>query len=545
MKISIIIPILNEENKIEALLNQLNLLQGDFEVIFVDGGSTDKTNEKIGNAYSIIRANRGRACQMNAGAKHACGEVIWFLHCDTLFETDAVEMIEACIKRGYEVGCFKIAFDTNKLIMKCCGFFSNLRVITRRIAFGDQGIFITKQLFDSIGGFPDLPLMEDYKLSMMLKERRIALYQVQSKLVTSARRFEVQGALKTMYKMQKYQHMFRKGVSAWRIASLYETPKRVADDCIHCNRCTKVCSFLQKYKMDLSEFEKRQDLAYHCFLCGECLSVCPKGIDGRKVSEGLRRKQAREKGEKAISLKYFPLVLEKKNYKFKNYRHVQSKSVLFLGCNFPAHYPETTKQLVTLFKTAFNMGVVFDCCGKPVAELGLENAENTMLNKLERRLKKNKIEEIVVVCPNCYDYLKERLDINIITIYEKLKQEKIDCAPLNPNTRVFLPCPDREKQVLFHQIQELSPEGNIQSIENVQCCGLGGGASKYEPELAKALTNTIESENEVYVYCASCAGQLARQGKAPRHILLELLGANEEPVQGVHTVMNRMKYKLK
>ncbi len=219
-KISLIVPVLNEVQKIDGFLNQLKGLPGDWEAIFADGGSTDGTTEKITAHYPVIHAPKGRARQMNEGAHHASGEVFLFLHCDSLIPQDLYAQVEEVLSRGYSFGCFRIRFDSRHPWMRCCSFCSNLRVRLRKIAFGDQGIFLTRELFEQIGGFADLPIMEDYKLSIDLKGK-FPLGQTRGYLVTSARRFEQGGMLRTMWKMQVLQHRFRKGVPAQEIARQY------------------------------------------------------------------------------------------------------------------------------------------------------------------------------------------------------------------------------------------------------------------------------------------------------------------------------------
>lgn len=226
MAVSIIIPTLNEEDNIKNLLNNLKNLKGDFEVIFSDGGSSDKTLDIIkdfGN-YKIITSKKGRARQLNNGAKESNNDILFFLHADSIIEENALIKIEDFIKNGNKVGCLKIKFDSKKILMNIFAILSNLRVKYRNIAFGDQGIFIEKKLFEDIGMFEDIPLMEDYKLSIKLKNICRIKY-IDSFIVSSSRRFEKNGIIKTALLMQKLQYMFRKGVSIDKIANIYNSMK--------------------------------------------------------------------------------------------------------------------------------------------------------------------------------------------------------------------------------------------------------------------------------------------------------------------------------
>lgn len=226
MAISIIIPTLNEEENIRKLLDNLKNLKGDFEVIFSDGGSFDKTLDIIkdfGN-YKIINSDRGRAKQLNNGAKESNNDILFFLHADSVIEENALIKIEDFIKNGNKVGCLKIKFDSKKILMNIFAVLSNLRVKYRNIAFGDQGIFIEKKFFEDIGMFEDIPLMEDYKLSIKLKSICRIKY-IDSYIISSSRRFEKNGIIKTALLMQKLQYMFRKGISIDKIANIYNSMK--------------------------------------------------------------------------------------------------------------------------------------------------------------------------------------------------------------------------------------------------------------------------------------------------------------------------------
>ena len=226
MSVSIIIPILNEENVIERLIKNLNELEGEFEVIFSDGGSKDKTLDIIKNTcnYKIVYSDKGRAKQLNTGAKESKYDILLFLHADSIIEKGVLIKIENFIKNNKKAGCLKIKFDSKKILMRICGFLSNVRAALRHIAFGDQGIFIEKKLFFDIGMFDDMPLMEDYKLSIKLKDV-CPINAADSYIISSARRFEKNGIIKTMIYMQKLQYMFRNGEDIEKIADIYNNMK--------------------------------------------------------------------------------------------------------------------------------------------------------------------------------------------------------------------------------------------------------------------------------------------------------------------------------
>ena len=201
----LIIPIYNEEKNIIKFQRSLSKLRGNFEVIFCDGGSSDKTIDLIDSCFTVINSPKGRANQMNYGSKVAKGDILFFLHCDSIIEDDVIIKIQEEINEGCKVGCLKLKFDNEIIWMKICGYMSNLRVKLRKIAFGDQGIFIKKELFEEIGGMPDLPIMEDLELSLRLKRNKYYFKQIDSYIITSSRRFLDKGIFKTMAQMQKLQ----------------------------------------------------------------------------------------------------------------------------------------------------------------------------------------------------------------------------------------------------------------------------------------------------------------------------------------------------
>ena len=212
--ISIIVPILNEEKNIQRLQKNLKALQGEFEVVFCDGGSTDRTLELIDPAFRVVNGRKGRGYQMNEGAKSATGDLLFFIHCDTVLEEDVLNKISLNVKTGKSVGYLRLEFDSASWLMKICAFMSGLRTSVRKIVYGDQGIIITRELLEQLGGIPQLPIMEDLEFSLRLKKQNIPLEQVRSKIITSSRRFEENGMFRTMQQMQKLQlkYLFGKNV---------------------------------------------------------------------------------------------------------------------------------------------------------------------------------------------------------------------------------------------------------------------------------------------------------------------------------------------
>ena len=222
MKISIIIPIYNEEKTIEKLLNSLKPLKERCEILFVNGGSTDSTVERIGDEYPVYDSPKGRAKQMNYGARLSTGDVLFFLHCDSEVPQTALEEIEE-VMENHRVGCFGIAFHSWHFFMFTCRVISNHRIKDRKVMFGDQGIFIERNLFFEVGMFPEIPIMEDYQFSLTLKERGIKIGIAKHRIYTSDRRFEGNtiDKLRVMWKMNRLRAMYRDGVAPEKIALLY------------------------------------------------------------------------------------------------------------------------------------------------------------------------------------------------------------------------------------------------------------------------------------------------------------------------------------
>lgn len=214
--VTIIIPTYNEVENVKKIEKQLAKIKGDIEVIFTDGFSSDGTYDLI--TYPKIRETKYRSNQMNAASKYAKGDYLFFLHCDSYIGPDCIKVIE---KSNLDTGCFTLKFHPTNPSLDFIEFFSNLRVKRKNIAFGDQGIFIKREIFEKIGGYKAIPLMEDYQLSMDIKDHGYKLKQVDYPIYTSSRRLK-NHPLRTGFMMKILQKMYRKGYDIEKIAKLYK-----------------------------------------------------------------------------------------------------------------------------------------------------------------------------------------------------------------------------------------------------------------------------------------------------------------------------------
>jgi rSAM/selenodomain-associated transferase 2 len=220
--ISVVIPARNEAGNIAATLAPLQALRRrGHEVIVVDGGSGDATvTQAQPLADQVIASAPGRARQMNAGAQAAHGEVLWFLHADTLAPLDADRLLLAALDSGAVWGRFDVRLSGRQPLLRVVERLMNLRSCLSGIATGDQGLFVRRAAFDAVGGFPDQPLMEDIALSARLK-RLGRPSCLRTPLITSSRRWEERGILRTILLMWRLRLLYALGADPARLARLY------------------------------------------------------------------------------------------------------------------------------------------------------------------------------------------------------------------------------------------------------------------------------------------------------------------------------------
>jgi rSAM/selenodomain-associated transferase 2 len=221
-RVSIVVPVLNEEPGIAATLRSLAPLRAQgAEVIVVDGGSSDATLARCaGLADRAMLGPRGRARQMNHGAAHASGTILLFLHADTRLPGPALDLVRGAIRRGHDWGRFDVVIEGRSALFPIIARLMNWRSRLTGIATGDQAIFVRRDVFTALRGFPDQPLMEDVELCKRLRGRG-APACLAPPVVTSGRRWERDGVWRTIALMWRLRFLYWLGVSAQRLARAY------------------------------------------------------------------------------------------------------------------------------------------------------------------------------------------------------------------------------------------------------------------------------------------------------------------------------------
>jgi rSAM/selenodomain-associated transferase 2 len=222
-RLSIIMPVLDEGEGIAGALDALAELRGlGVEVIVVDGGSHDATVQRARlRADQVLTAPRGRASQMNTGAAKATGDVLLFLHADTRLPPEAERLVlDGLARSGRGWGRFDVTIEGRHPMLKVVAVTMNLRSRITCIATGDQAIFVKRDLFQTAGGFPEIPLMEDIALSKRLKRLGRPLC-LRERAVTSGRRWETHGVFRTILLMWRLRLAYFFGADPAALAGRY------------------------------------------------------------------------------------------------------------------------------------------------------------------------------------------------------------------------------------------------------------------------------------------------------------------------------------
>jgi rSAM/selenodomain-associated transferase 2 len=214
--ISVIIPTLNEEENIESILNHLKRLDNTLQLIVVDAGSKDQTVSLAQNLSRVIRSSPGRGIQMNRGVQYATGNIFWFLHADCRPHPDSIMAIkQALTDENIVGGGFEYNLDHPGIRFRLVEFFSNRKNRRFKWLFGDMGIFVRREIFEHLGGYKEIPLMEDMDFSKRLKQYgNIVILPL--RINTSTRRWTEEGYIFNMVRNWILQ-------SAWALGAAPDT----------------------------------------------------------------------------------------------------------------------------------------------------------------------------------------------------------------------------------------------------------------------------------------------------------------------------------
>lgn len=222
LSISVIIPTLNEEENIESLLKYLKQVDNRLQLIVVDADSKDKTVTVAQKLSQVVRSSPGRGVQMNKGANVATGDIFWFLHADCRPHSDSIQAMEQALADENVVGGgFEYSLNHPGFRFRLAEFLSNQKNRLLKWLFGDMGIFVRREIFKQMGGYREIPLMEDMDFSKRLKQFGkivILSYRMQ----TSARRWIEEGYILSSLRSWTFQSAWALGVSPFTLAKWYK-----------------------------------------------------------------------------------------------------------------------------------------------------------------------------------------------------------------------------------------------------------------------------------------------------------------------------------
>lgn len=225
MNISVVIPVLHEGEHINDVLTSLKVSSNGrpYEAIVVDGDPASGTIAHIKDSRVItLSAPKGRAKQMNEGAARAKGEILLFLHADTLLPADALAKIdEALSDESYIGGAFDLGIQNGRRIFQLIGWCASLKHRLTRVPYGDQAIFMRRKSFEELGGYPEIPLMEDVELMKRIKRKGWRIIILCDAVKTSSRKWEKDGVAYTIFRNWMLQTLYLLGMPAERLVKYY------------------------------------------------------------------------------------------------------------------------------------------------------------------------------------------------------------------------------------------------------------------------------------------------------------------------------------
>jgi rSAM/selenodomain-associated transferase 2 len=226
LKFSIIIPVINEGSTINTTIDHLEGLRGDIplEYIVVDGSNGGETLKKIKlTGVSKLISRRGRSLQMNMGASVARGEILLFLHADTRLPEGGLDHVASVMRNTpYVGGAFDLQIASKKPLLRLIEKTASIRSRITRIPYGDQAIFIRRSFFQNLGGFKEIPIMEDVNIMRRIKKMKRPIYIIRKRVRTSPRRWEQEGIIYTTLRNWSLMSLYCMGMKPEKLARFYK-----------------------------------------------------------------------------------------------------------------------------------------------------------------------------------------------------------------------------------------------------------------------------------------------------------------------------------
>lgn len=222
INISIIIPVYNE-NKINEILNTIKDERLVYEIIVVDANN-NTTNDLIQDSNIIkISSRKGRSFQMNEGYKNSSGDILLFLHADTLLPKNALQnILQTLENKDISAGAFDLSFNTHNIFLKLIARISSIRSRITRLPYGDQAIFIKRDIFERVGCYKEIRLMEDVNLMQKLKKENYKIKILNTKIITSARKWEEKGIIYTTLRNWLLICLYFIGINPDKLSNFYK-----------------------------------------------------------------------------------------------------------------------------------------------------------------------------------------------------------------------------------------------------------------------------------------------------------------------------------
>lgn len=221
--ISVVVPTFNEEGVVGRCIGAVKAEKADCEIIVADGGSSDNTLGDVEGLRDVlvVRSGKGRGLQLNAGAQAARGDVLLFLHADTVLEEGwSRDLLSACSEDGVAGGAFTFKIDVSGFQYRLIEFWVKLRCRMFSLPYGDQGIFVKKEIFEKLNGYRDIPLMEDVDIVERMKKFG-SIVILRKNAYSNARKWVTEGWFRTSVRNQILMLMYRMGVAPHYLAKIY------------------------------------------------------------------------------------------------------------------------------------------------------------------------------------------------------------------------------------------------------------------------------------------------------------------------------------